>query len=274
MEELLKPVSSTKAQNKTTVSASVTSPATKRTIKNIDDVILVLRDSPSSIELKTAVDFLRSRGEKHHDAKVSQAANVLVTEIIPDWWNNIQLDSDLKSLRKSLVEYLCDVTCLSRLFSRVRLLTSEARKSSSAGQSSSLSILIDILENVLQGDTVVLRLYWRCLDGASRPQQEARWKEATSLLSSGRMIATVAEAEDVIASNVKSRGPSWISQGPMYAQWLAGNLSAALLGRTQDEIATINLPSLAAMLGKSLMLGYQGDCKHTIDTAVPKTHFP
>ena len=257
MDELLTPVITKKSTKPAASQKNSISTAISRHVNDFDDALVILTDSPTAAELSQVVFFLRT-GSHDQDVKAVQAANVIVTEIIPDWWPSIKRDQDLDDLKASLLDYLCDITCLGRLVSRLKLLTLQVKSASVADHVEPLDVFVDVLREVLNAEDTISKLYSRCVLVSSAGGRAAAWREIISLLASGRIISIVAEAEDLISRNAKGSKSSWISQGALYCRWLAHNISAPLVDKHAKDDSVIGLPELATLLGKALMLGYQG----------------
>lgn len=257
MDEFLKPITSTTI--KRAVQPDIKSSTGNRDVKNVENAIAVLQSSPSTDELSDALSFLSDFSDQSQDAKVFQAANVIVTDIIPTWWDPVNHDQDLKALKDSLLDYLCRTTCLTLLVSKLRALIPGSKTSDSNSQAGlELRTVLDVLSHVIGNDHTAQKLYERSILAPTVPRQDANWKEAVSLLSSGRIIATAAEAEDAIMPQVKKFGPSWLAQGSKYGKWLGRNIGTMLSVseiRPQDTRYKV---AIATLVGKSLMIGYQG----------------
>jgi telomere length regulation protein len=258
MDELLLPVRSTK-KTSTPASQLKVVEVTTTPIKDFDGALEALRNAPSSSQLKKVLNFLLGARGKTQDAKAAQITNVLIAETLPSWWEQLQGDGELLSLKSSLTDYLCEVTALSLLVSRLKILTALFRSLSQAGDGASiatqLKTLLEVLEATIGSDDTIRNVHRKCTLAATIPRQTL-WRESISLISSGRLVSTVAEAEDALRSRVDSRKTSWMGRGNEYCKWLARNVAAALVNVGDDD--RIAHSALAALTGKALTIGYQG----------------
>lgn len=232
--------------------------STVASITTLVDALSVLRDSPSAYDLSEVITFLVTNPDSRSTVKASQVVNLLVAKIIPVWWHALEADSELSSTRDGLVDYLCDIASVNLLVSRLKQLVTEARNSSTtnhAAPGNEIPIQLNVLDNVLSGDEVLNQLLRRSGKFSTPTRQETDRKDIVSLLSSGRLIALVAEAEDTQKSSSQDRPRSWIGHGSDYCAWLARNLGTTLMNH--DNVA-ISVPVAAQTFGKALMLGYQG----------------
>jgi hypothetical protein len=232
--------------------------STVASIGSLEDTLSILRGSPSAYDLSEVVTFLVTNVDSHLAVKASQVANLLIAKTIPEWWHALETDSELLSTKHTLIDYLCSIANLNLLLSRLKQLTTEAQSSVTATQASlgnAVAIQLDVLENVLNGDEVLDRLLRRSVKSATQTRQETDRKEIVSLLSSGCLIAAVAEAEDTQKGSGQGRPRSWIGHGSDYCAWLARNIGTTLLNHKDGAVS---VPVVAHIFGKGLMLGYQG----------------
>jgi telomere length regulation protein len=260
MDELLKPITTVSIRQQV-VQPGVASLSTKREVKTIDDALVILQDQPSEDELSVALSSLGRYADKSQDAMVFQAANVVVTQIIPSWWDHISSNRGLKDIKVSLIDYLCRITCLGVLIARLKSLVSAFKTSPPSNDNPSgreIGILLDVLSNILSTDGVIHKVYERIMLAPTSPRRDAGWKEAVSLLSSGRIISIVAEAEDFLKPQPKVFGSSWLGQGSKYSRWLGKNIGSMLpTSENSSQYATPHA-AIASLLGKSLMIGFKG----------------
>jgi telomere length regulation protein len=259
MDDLLKPISS--VINKRPTQPDINSSTTSRDVTTIADAVTVLQDSPSANELSVALSFLTNSVDRSQDAKVFQAANVVVSQIITSWWDHVSGGNNFKDLKHELLDYLRRITCIGLLVSRLKALVSALKNSSDTEGTLSgeeTRPALDVLAQVLNGDDVVQLLYERSSLAPTVPRQDAGWKEIVSLLSTGRIISIVAEAEDALKMKSQTSESSWLSQGSVYSKWLGRNISKMLSMRTDDERLADSHRAAAGLLAKSLMIGYQG----------------
>lgn len=261
MDEMLKPVTTTVRPKTKAASTSINGDEVKFQIATVDEAIKTLQGSPSALSLEATISFLHKHADATQDAKISQAASVLINTVIPDWWQTLQDDRRLADLRGLVLECLCRVTFLALLVSRIKLLASTSRAASTGDVEltrPTLEVLLDILEAVIREETTISRIYTRCSLASPVSRTKVLWKEAVSMLSTGRLISTVAEAEDVLRTRALSGRPSWIGQGTIYARWLASNISAALLHGEDGNAVENKSSALATLFSKALMIGYSG----------------
>ena len=258
MEELLTPV-------------TIIRPASKRNDedgntdvepKTINDVLRVLENGPSEASLATSIKYLGKLEYGKANTKASQAANLLVTRVVPDWWERLSEHRESRVLKENLLEYLRSPKNLALITSRLKTVIAAIKATAQANDGvtgGELRVLLEVLAQVLEGNAVLFQLFEKCMKAIDDIQQRIAWKETASLVASGRIISIVAEAEDVLKSRHENAPSSWLSQGDEYCKWLARNLSFATLQSREVGKDTLSAARyLADALGKALLLGYQG----------------
>jgi telomere length regulation protein len=260
MDELLKPVMSTKSRAKKPSQPIIVEVVSNTEIKDADGALETLRSSPDSSGIRAVLHFLAKDAGKSWDAKIVQITNILVSQTIPDWWEQLSDDPGLSKLKFCLTDHFREATALSSLVSRLKSVTTLYRSSSQANNGTSpiplLKVLLEVLAETLSPEDIVLKVHQKCMSTGSHAHQAAVWKEFISLISSGRLIAAVAEAEDVLRNKTDFRGVSWLGRGKEFCKWLARNVAFALVQSSNADMAASVY--LAPLIGKALMLGYQG----------------
>jgi len=170
MDDLLRPITTVKGLNNPQRQQKkiLVQDISTLSIHDHEDAIRILKDSPNQKQLESVLDYLKKERRDGSDGKVSstrqaQITNVLVTQTIPDWWEQLGDDDDLVNLKISLVDCLRDITALGALVSKIRILTIACKeKKQSADHSSSraqLESLLSSVDAVLSPDDLVSRIY-------------------------------------------------------------------------------------------------------------------
>lgn len=112
------------------------------------------------------------------------------------------------------------------------------------------------LRTLLQSLEIILADLWQSdeiLHVIASPQL---WKELLSLVASGKVLSTAAQAGDELKKSVKIEEQSWIVNGQKYATWLALG-TVALVRREVSEEGRIFM-SAAELYRRSFTIGYTG----------------
>lgn len=254
------------------------------TPSSLESALEILRNEPSFDAVRATLRYLvRDAPSTTSDFNISlpspqsaQLVNVLVTEIVPNYWtvfddasrkakSKTRTSSD--SERELLLSCLRSVTGISAILLKLKTLiqeSKEAKKNPSATSTTeNLRILLDVLEALLQekeGST-----FFRIWDAiqklrTSPSQQKLLWSEFTSLTGGGKIVAVAAEAADVI--NVSSKEvlkKRWVANGALYCSWVARNI--VTMSKQLSQIQASGWKNASGLLGKSFRLGHTGEHK-------------
>jgi len=286
MEGLLTPVSTSyKSQDKKEDVGLVEVPkATKSITKPIfhastpSEALEILKSEPDH---ETLVSTLRFLGKATSEFSVtspspiaSQLVHVLVSEILPNYWN-ILYEPEKKNSKggkqrkprhtpdlELFITCLRSVTGLNAILLSLRrhIQASKEAKKSVEGPNLQdvLTILLQALATILEGDQTIEKIWnviWNTSD--PEPKKKAVWNEFLGLVGGGKLLGTAAEAESVLNDlSQKIREKYWVADGNLYSSWLARNISHwadSLLPESQN-----GWKCCTELLSKSFRLGHTG----------------
>ncbi|KAL6712070.1 telomere binding protein [Coniothyrium glycines] len=218
-----------------------------------------LKSQPSHGALKDILKFLASEGFSLllPSALNASIAHQLVNDTIPNYWRALRTSKE----SKLITQILQNPTGLGHTVTRLRALIVESKQKKSHDQARSavehIEDLIEVLDRTLHGDQCSrLVLHHIQLLGKSDIQKKLLWREYLAQVASGRILALVAEAEDVLTKDGSRSSSSWIANGNQYATWIGCNM-VALLADTSAESKNDDFRSaVAELFSKTLTLGY------------------
>ncbi|EMC95450.1 hypothetical protein BAUCODRAFT_40554, partial [Baudoinia panamericana UAMH 10762] len=184
----------------------------------------------------------------------TQILSTLVNDLLPTFWPALHgADRDL------LLKCFCNVSGLNALLAKLRaIFRAEVDKLERLAE---LQSLLGAFQALMRGDNVILNL-WTCLQLATLDQtkRDLLWKELAVTVTSGKIISTVAQAEDVTNySQSNTLSPKcWLSNGAEYARWLGRNIAQLAVHEPHHYDSSVSraMQDAAQMLAKSLNLGY------------------
>lgn len=203
--------------------------------------------------------------------KATQLINILVANIIPDYWS--VLDNGRASLKSKnaqqrtteqdlLLECLRSVAGLGAILAQLRSFTALFRngadKTAISGIWQSLRCLLSVLAAILEKETFLFKIWTDINALVMKPiQRNLLWKEVGSLIASGKIPSISAEAIDISKAESKTvEEDSWLANTRTYSEWLGSNIvfMASKIALDHEDSWT----ALAQVLGKSYGLGYTG----------------
>lgn len=284
MEALLLPVSTSYTPKKDLLIEVSKGEAPKRVKQSSlvqastpEEALEILKNEPDYEALLSTLRFLHKSTSKFNihspGPLASQLIQVLVTEIVPNYWAVLR-DSDGrhtlvqkngKSKNKGHSELL--LSCLRsvpgfgamalKIKQDIKITRSTNNKVGEKGGHQNLSSLLQVLEKLLEGETAV-QILWETVVCASGVQatRKGLWKEALAIFG-GKLSGLVAESEDLLkASKAETSQACWIADGSLYAGWLSENICSWVQAlRTDDEQGW---KACGELLSKSLRLGHTG----------------
>ncbi|KAH6854190.1 telomere length regulation protein-domain-containing protein [Chaetomium sp. MPI-CAGE-AT-0009] len=219
-----------------------------------EDALEILKHEPDYDSLTSVLTFL-SRDETHGLPTIklpsplsAQLIQVLVTEIVPNYWALLVEDvHQAKSSGLKLLLYcLSGITGVNAILVRLRALIQETKSEASTNIKRpdiplNLGILLDLLCRVLEGDGWLLEAYRLATSGQDAAARvRPRVQEIVATLGTSRIISLAAEAEDTLKdSNASSKKVDniWPADSLQYTQWLGRNIvTLALSDLTPGEI--------------------------------------
>lgn len=245
-------------------------PKVEGTEQSIAALSTILKVKPDDVSLFNALSSIQRSDEVNihvPSPRLALLINILVDEIVPDWWPQVASAKVklLRQIRELLIKILRTVTGLGAILNRVKYLTSSLAISKAAKEASDPSLhlksLIQLCEHVLDRHDTLHALYTgleeQTLDNAKRV---VAWKEALSLLASGRALSFIAAAEDAIDKAQSKELSSWIANGSMYATWLGRSIHFMLCA-TREQAGKDNVGMIAATaqtISKALTFSHRG----------------
>lgn len=281
MEDLLKPISTAYKADKqedvflTEVSvpppkigpiqSSISAPSTP------EEALESLKSEPDFNSLATILDYLAKSSNINLQLPSplgSQIINVLVFDIVPNYWELLSKQkkgkggwSHIKE-RSQLLEALRSVSGLCAIVAKLKALLEESRRTAKKVDSLNISTVIKdyiVLLGAILEDDWRLRDLHSALSNAPRSLQQALWQELVAFIGGGRVLSVAAEASSLLQEASKDvENSSWIADPLTYSTWIGKNLAtwASQLSMSGDDGAW---DALSTMLRKSMRLGYPGE---------------
>ncbi|KXT14992.1 hypothetical protein AC579_7744 [Pseudocercospora musae] len=235
-----------------------------------EDITQVLRGQPDLHTVAAILKRLSNHAEPPKPFSLSapgprqaQIINALVTNVIPTCFDGLEQAS-----QRRLVGCLRNVAGISALFARLRLVSERLSSSKQAAANPhELQALLHTARLVLP-DKLRLDEIWSSLKGAvaENVKRQLAWKELVNLLGSGKVIATIARAEDVLQQHNQAFRVKWLSKGSAYAAWLGAAIVSLL--KSPDS----SVPA-ATLLSKSFSLGYNQSIVEALMMGVQNKNF-
>jgi len=242
-------------------------------LTSVEDVLELLKSKPDRHSLGKALGWLSSSADRQEEfnlkkpgPKATQIIYVLVNDIIPDYWTTLSGDASRSPPKEKrlLLQCLRSVAGIGAIASRLRLLIGLLKESQghakvdNTNKAQPLEELLDLIENVLDGDGFI-SLIWNdinaCISQSS--QKSLQWKELLSVFASGKVLSLTSEAT-IILNNLNSsvKAGSWVGDGNQYATWLGRNIQHMLKALLEDDVESKN--AISQLLKKAFTLGYTG----------------
>lgn len=281
MEDLLKPVStaykannqeegflteaSTPPRNTRSMDSSIPAPSTPL------EALEALKSEPDFTSLATSLDYLVESNDVnlHLPSPLgSQIINVLVSDIVPNYWELLSKQKRCKGgwphnkERSQLLESLRSVSGLGAIVVKLKALLEESRRTAKKVDGLNISTLIKdyiVLLGAILEDESTLKSLHSALSSAPRSLQQALWQELVSFIGGGRLLSVAAEASSLLKEARKDvKNSAWIADPVTYSTWIGKNLAtwASQLSISGDDEAW---NALSTMLSKSMRLGHSGE---------------
>ncbi|KAG9858417.1 hypothetical protein KCU98_g760, partial [Aureobasidium melanogenum] len=232
-----------------------------KSLASTDEALHILRSSPDQDALHNLLLFLDQPSQQSagFDIKIptpssAKVVNELINTTLPDFWGS---DAQTNVL---LLDCLKSVAGIGGILAKLRLFISKyksARRGVQGSESTQpLSDLISVLSQLLCSDHLAENLYDdidRLVE--SQAKRTLLWKEFLTLVGTGKIVASAAEAEDTVKSAGGQLEPSWLSNGSKYSAWLGRNVCTMLHKTTKD---TSTCKAAAQLCAKALGIGYPG----------------
>lgn len=235
-------------------------------IESPEDAIQTLKGSPTWSQVQQVLTFLANSNNagfniKQPGASAAPLIQALVTRTLPDFWIDLKREKPRARTKLMFMNALLSVSGLGALLSRLKILTIACGSAAKPGETHvspfQVRAVLELIEEILRPATIFSSVWSDCvLLGQTLPQRTILWREFVSLVASGKLISSFAEAEDVLKTSGERYKPQWVANGTEYTQWLAQNISHMIrMSNTKDaEIFS----AARVMCSKTLALGYSG----------------
>ncbi|KAM0256789.1 hypothetical protein ACHAQJ_004741 [Trichoderma viride] len=260
-EPLLSEVSSTKRVVEVTNIHQVDSP---------DGALELLRHQPDYECLIQVLKYF-AQDETQPDSfhvhvpgpKSAAIIHVLVTEIASNYWTLLKEGGQndgaeyYRDDAHLFVRCLQSVAGLNALLTHLKALIQEHKLGSKDSKRPDLAlhvnIFLDLLATALDGDDAV-RTFWIASTESLSTQtlKKVQSQALLSLLTSGRILSTAAEAIEIIGPENVRTNATWPTDGTKFSQWVAYNL-IAWAKRTKSES---ELHFCSDLFQRGMSLGY------------------
>lgn len=208
-------------------------------LRTPEEILQVLQSQPSINTLARVIRHLQPSDGVCPEFSIdalgppqAQIINALVSSIAPSFWP--VLDSEDKKLFTSCLQ---NIAGISAVVARIRLLTEALINNKSSG-SDELVHLLELVGQIFKEPSLVARVWLRLYRAVSDPiKQSLSWKEFVSLIGSGKVVTTVARAEDALKTASVASKPSWLSNGSEYAAWL-GRMIVLMTSEARERVRT------------------------------------
>ena len=204
--------------------------------------------------------------------KAAQLVNVLVNDIVPDYWTILSGQHDYVHVKPKLLMLRClsSVSGIGAITARLRSLLNSNRngrgknKVGGVDESEPMRNLHRVLESILERDTFIISI-WTDIT-LLIPNVAARdllWKELLSVLATGRLLSIAAEASEILNMGSSSvENESWIGSGNEYSSWLGRNVGVMAIRLNEGDDG--GWKGAARLVAKGLKLGYIGKATSSI----------
>lgn len=266
MDELLRPVKAKITIVEEIKTGPDESPKLIAPIESPEDALQTLKESPSWTQVQEVLILLTkpANGDfniKQPGALAAQLIQALVTQTLPDFWTMLKKEKSPAPTKSMFTAALFSVSGLVALLSRLKVLTVACSPSAKPGQRSfsplQLRDLLEVLEEILRPETMFTALWSNCvLLCTTLPQRTVLWKEFVSLVASGKLMSSFAEAEDILKQSGEKHRSLWVSKGTDYTRWLARNISNMVKVANASEAESFS--AVKTICSKALAIGYSG----------------
>jgi telomere length regulation protein len=245
-----------------------------------DQALAILKEQITEERFKAVIQYLNEGIQKKHDfniqvpnAAAAQILNVLVSNVIPDWWdilNPTASSQPERKLRKLLLSCMNSPAGIGALLARIQSLiaTPQVRQSGSSQHAvfrDTVSLFVSLVYHKAFVRDLLAQI--QSMDG-SPGQQQAVWAEATSLLAGSRVLNVFQEASATL--ELKDDISSWLQDPKEYSVWLGVNIASAAisLAPTNDEAWKM----LASFLKRAMSLGYRSSLSQSLHNLMTRAN--
>ncbi|KAF4552621.1 putative telomere length regulation protein [Elsinoe fawcettii] len=245
--------------NVPTTSAVLVEPGAPSKPSSPEHALESLKAHPSEREFHNILRYFIETSSQHFDIRIPspRASNILrhlITIALPDFWRTSRTSKEL------LLSCLRSVPGIAGIVAEIRAATDrlvapkQPRPSVVATSDRSDHGVIEMLERLFSEHDLVSQIWQQVAAIENGTQRRLLWRDFVGLLSSGKLVATVARYEDVLYKDSKSaKTNSWLANGKDFACKLGAQMADMLLCLdSQDDsgwIAGSDLFSKCASLG-------------------------
>ncbi|KAK4499553.1 hypothetical protein PRZ48_010069 [Zasmidium cellare] len=226
-----------------------------------EDALQYLRSQPDADGLIKVLHRLNKRHGFSDDFDLrapgplqAQIINALVAAILPAFWPVVEQND--KSL---LVSCLRTAAGANALVARAKLLCDNLSRSKSEDvDHQELAVILSAISEAFKSDNIAFTVWSGLVEAVeSDVKRQLAWKDFVGLVASGKLVATVARAEDFLTAKGGSQSASSLASGAMCSAWLGRNIAVFLQqSKKDDENMTNSYTAAALLLSKSFGLGY------------------
>ncbi|THW80093.1 hypothetical protein D6D19_00705 [Aureobasidium pullulans] len=234
-------------------------PRIRNSPTSAEEVLQILRSSPDADAIEDLLLFLNQPSQKSagFDIKTPTASsakvvNELINTTLTDFWNSSDQTNRL------IIDCLRSVAGIGAVLAKLRILVSQHESTRQGVKKSDtttpLSDLISVFSQLLNSNDLAQTIYAdidRLVD--SQAKRTLLWKEYLALVGTGKIIASVAQAEDTVKSAGGQDNSSWLSDGSKYSAWMGRNVSNMIHQAGNNPKAC---KATAQLCGKALGIGY------------------
>jgi telomere length regulation protein len=217
-----------------------------------------LKSQPSQDTVTNALKYMTSAGFSLllPEPLNASIAHQLVNDTIPHYWRPFHNLPQAKLFAK----VLRNPTGVGHIITRLRSLIADSRQRKAPGETRDavehIEDILGLLDEIYRGeDTSSTVLRDVQAHGKNLMQKQLIWREYLAQTASGRLVSTVAEAEDVLKSSSTTRTVSWLADGSIFAEWLGRNIAFLMKGSTKHQE---DVSAVTELCAKALTLGYTG----------------
>jgi telomere length regulation protein len=282
MEDLLTPVSTAYKKPKSELDGSLTeaqSPVEDLSRSLLqpctpEEALDILRGEPDLERLSATLNYLINDAPSiskfqitHPSPMAAQIINVLVSNVLPSYWpilketsSSVNRKSPKDGLqRRLLLSCLRSISGLNAVMLHLKALiqaAKEANKDSRKNHIESLEDQLDVLENILRGETLISHL-WKDLSTETVTKKKALWREVTAVVGGGKLVSGAAEATSLVNdASAQIKKTVWVADGNLYSRWLARNIIHWF--QYTQEVPEGSWNPFPELFAKSIRLGYPG----------------
>ncbi|KAG8627040.1 hypothetical protein KVT40_004523 [Elsinoe batatas] len=248
------------AQNKALKKEPLVEAISRSHISSPDDALQILKSQPDETEINDVLRYILKTSSAEFDIrfpgpKASGLLRHLIATTIPTFWHSSE------DTRNLLTECVRSVPGLNGMLAELRTTTNlrEASKQPEGTQNAeSNAEHLDVLQRLLSENDLVWAIWVQLSTVENETQKRLLWRDFMALLSSGKIVSTVARFEDVRRRTTRIlEKESWLAQGKTYTVRIAAQIAYFLSHLDcQDSAAWIAAAELFTRCGA---MGYVDD---------------